>query len=147
VVTLGNKTPESPLAVTPKPPEPQKRSKAALPEEMVTFASRLAVAMKHENLNATQLAKLSGVSVPVITRALRGERRDGMYAVSVIRIAKALGVRVGWLLAAEEPMLVGAIVESAQAEAIVRATLSQIGYPTSSQMGSYELERPAKSAK
>ena len=94
------------------------------------FPDRLRDAMREDDINATQLGEVAGVSKQVITRALNGERRDGMRAASLVLLAEALGVRVGWLVAGELPVRgnVPMTTESIDAQSIVRATLAQMGY-------------------
>lgn len=89
--------------------------------------------MAEEELNATQLAEKAEVSKQFVTRALRGERRDGMQAGMVVKVAQALRVRVGWLLAGEPPMRsVPVVADNREAAEIVRATLATLGYETGS---------------
>lgn len=125
-----------------KPEQPVERTKQTIPESFAGFPERLRAAMKDDDINATQLGEVAGVSKQVITRALNGERRDGMRAASLVLLAEALGVRVGWLVAGELPVRgsVPVTVDSADAQSIVRATLAQMGYEvTGPQVGQHKL--------
>lgn len=67
------------------------------------FAHRLRVERERARLNQTQLAKRSGVATSQISRFEGEDRIDNMAAATVVRLAVALGVRVGWLLCGELP--------------------------------------------
>lgn len=125
-----------------KPAAPVTRTKPSVPDSLLEFPERLREAMTDDDLNATQLAELAGVSTQLVTRALKGERRDGMQAASAIKVANALGVRVGWLLAGENPKHAGGVgvtADGVPAAEIVRQTLAQIGYqPSSDQVSQNE---------
>ncbi len=64
---------------------------------------RLKALIADQKTTAAAIADLAGVSPPVVTLAMNGEQFEGIKAASVIRIAKALGVRPAYLLLGEEP--------------------------------------------
>jgi transcriptional regulator with XRE-family HTH domain len=67
------------------------------------FPQRLALAMKESGMTQRQAAEAAGIQSSTITRA-DGDRLGGISANQIVRLAKALSVRVGWLLVGEEPM-------------------------------------------
>jgi transcriptional regulator with XRE-family HTH domain len=67
-------------------------------ESVSTIPGRLETALKTHGWTAKELAKRSGVSEAVISRTAQG-----MNLWSAIALARALHVRVGWLVAGEEP--------------------------------------------
>lgn len=87
---------------TPETPQTPAKRKAP-PEQLRGFPGRLREAMDEANLNGKQLAELSGITAGQISRWLHGKRVAGIQAGVGIRVAMALNVRVGWLLAGEEP--------------------------------------------
>lgn len=111
-----------------KPRETVERKPVEVPDAILDLPKRLAEAMERDDINATQLSERADVSKQVITRLLNGERRDGVRGASIIKLANALGVRVGWLLAGEKPENAGTF-ETPEAARIVAATLRHLGYP------------------
>lgn len=79
---------------------PKKKPVAELPE-LSTFPARLTYARERAGITKAALAKAVGVDPPAITRHEQGERAQGIEAATVIRLARALGVPVGWLAADE----------------------------------------------
>lgn len=74
-----------------------------VPQEVRDLPVRLRDAMKAADLNQPALAKRAGIGQPTIQRLLEGRETGGQVA-HIVLIARALGVRVGWLAANEEPM-------------------------------------------
>lgn len=79
------------------------------PLEMRGFPKRLKDCIKEQDTTATAIAELAGVSVPVVTKAQKGEQWEGIGAGNAVRIAKALGVRPAWLLFGETPKTIGEV--------------------------------------
>lgn len=77
-----------------RPPSPEVRS---LPR-------RLALAREESNLNSLELDDLAGVGRGRTSRAENGKRVNGLPLDTVIKMARALGVRPAWLALGEEPM-------------------------------------------
>lgn len=71
------------------------------PEELVTLPERLKYARKRVGFSQKELAERSKVSESQLSRYESSERVEGVEAATVIRLAKALGVPVGWLVADE----------------------------------------------
>lgn len=69
--------------------------------ELKTFPSRLTYARERGKLTKSALAERALMDVGQITRLEQGERADGIEAATIIRLAKALKVPVGWLAADE----------------------------------------------
>lgn len=72
----------------------------ALPE-LATFPARLKYARERKNMTKSKLAEVSGVDAPRITRLENGERVQGIEVATLIRLARALDVSVGWFAADE----------------------------------------------
>lgn len=81
----------------------KKSNRKAPPEEMSGLGGRLEEAMAERGMKRVDLARASDMTPDRITRALSKESIDGVQAATVVRWAKALDVRAGWLLAGEEP--------------------------------------------
>jgi len=79
---------------------PKKKPAAELPE-LATFPARLTYARERAGITKAALAKKLGVDAGAITRHEQGERAQGIEAATVIRLARELGVPVGWLAADE----------------------------------------------
>lgn len=79
---------------------PKKKPAAELPE-LATFHARLTYARERAGITKRALAKALGVDPGQITRHEQGERAQGIEAATVIRLARELGVPVGWLAADE----------------------------------------------
>jgi transcriptional regulator with XRE-family HTH domain len=75
-----------------------------VPIEVQLLPSRMEQAMKLMGIDQGELVKRSGVGQSTISRLLTGRETGGSVA-HVVLVARALGVRVGWLVEAEEPML------------------------------------------
>lgn len=78
----------------------KKKPKPLLPE-LQTFPSRLTYARERGKLTKAALAKKADMDPAQLTRWEDGERVDGMEAATLIRLARALVVPVGWLAADE----------------------------------------------
>jgi transcriptional regulator with XRE-family HTH domain len=79
---------------------PRKKPRPA-PPELLTLSSRLTYARERGKLTKAALAKAAGMDAPAITRLEQGERAEGIEAATIIRLARALKVPVGWLAADE----------------------------------------------
>jgi len=71
------------------------------PPELLTLPSRITYARERGKLTKAALAKAAGMDAPAITRLEAGERSEGIEAATLIRLARALQVPVGWLAADE----------------------------------------------
>lgn len=82
------------------------------PQELTTLPDRLKYARKRVGFSQKELAERSQVSESQLSRYESAERIEGVEAATVIRLARALGVPVGWLVADEgEPGPVPVFVE------------------------------------
>lgn len=79
---------------------PEKKPKP-VPPELLTIATRIKYARERGNMTMRALAEKADVDPSQVTRWEKGERADGIEAATVIRLARALGVPVGWLAADE----------------------------------------------
>lgn len=77
------------------------RRSAPKTRELTTLPSRLKYARERCHMTLTALAKLSGLDLSQVSRIEGGERVDGIEAATIIRLARALQVSVGWLAADE----------------------------------------------
>lgn len=106
----------------PRKREPVSRKKRAetppAPEEMRDLPTRVRDCITEQETSATAIAELAGLSTPAVTRLQRGEQFEGIKAASVIRIAKALGVRPAWLLLGEEPKFTGGMAAASDPESV-----------------------------
>lgn len=73
------------------------------PLEMLGLPGRLAQARERAQLNQKQLAEASGVPAAVISRLERGLRLGNVSARTLVDLALATDVPVGWLIANEPP--------------------------------------------
>ncbi len=78
----------------------KKTTKPVVPE-LKTFPSRLTYARERGKLTKAALAKKAEMDPAQITRWEDGDRVDGIEAATLIRLAQALSVPVGWLAADE----------------------------------------------
>jgi transcriptional regulator with XRE-family HTH domain len=78
-----------------------KRRDIAPPKELTTLATRLKYARERAGLTATAVAARADLDLSQVSRYEKGERVEGIEAATVIRLARALGVPVGWLAADE----------------------------------------------
>lgn len=78
-----------------------KKKPRATPPELATLPSRITYARERGKLTKAALAKAAGMDAPAITRLEQGERTEGIEAATLIRLARALQVPVGWLAADE----------------------------------------------
>lgn len=79
---------------------PKKKAKVA-PPELLTLPSRLTYARERGKLTKAAVAKAADMDAAQITRLEAGERAEGIEAATLIRLARALKVPVGWLAADE----------------------------------------------
>ena len=78
-----------------------KKTPRVAPPELLTLPSRITYARERGKLTKAALAKAAGMDAPAITRLEQGERAEGVEAATIIRLARALKVPVGWLAADE----------------------------------------------
>lgn len=78
-----------------------KKTPRPAPPELLTLPSRITYARERGKLTKAALAKAAGMDAPAITRLEQGERAEGVEAATIIRLARALKVPVGWLAADE----------------------------------------------
>ena len=71
------------------------------PPELLTLPSRLKYARERAGLTGVALAKAADLDPAQISRFENSERLTGVEAATLIRLARALGVPVGWLAADE----------------------------------------------
>jgi transcriptional regulator with XRE-family HTH domain len=71
------------------------------PPELLTLPSRLKYARERAGLTGVALAQASQIDPAQISRYENAERLTGVEAATLIRLARALGVPVGWLAADE----------------------------------------------
>ena len=64
---------------------------------------RLDLAMKELTITQAELARVSGVSQTLISRYLSAQR--DITVGNLVRLARALGVRIGWLVDGEQPQM------------------------------------------
>ena len=69
--------------------------------ELKTFPARLTYARTRGKLTKSALADKALMDISQLTRLEQGERVDGIEAATIIRLARALKVPVGWLAADE----------------------------------------------
>jgi transcriptional regulator with XRE-family HTH domain len=78
-----------------------KRKPIDPPRELITFPTRLKYARERAEVSMTALAAKADLAASQISRWEAGERAGGVEAATIIRLARALGVPVGWLAADE----------------------------------------------
>ena len=78
-----------------------RRKTTTPPKALLTLPSRLKYARERQGLTQTALAERTGIDLGGISRLEKGERVVGIEAATIIRLAAALGVPVGWLAADE----------------------------------------------
>lgn len=71
------------------------------PPELLTLPSRLKYARERIGMTGVALAQASGLDPAQISRFEKAERLTGVEAATLIKLARALGVPVGWLAADE----------------------------------------------
>ncbi len=79
---------------------PKKKASNPLPE-LETLPERLKYARKRVGMTGAALAEASKIDAGQISRLESGERTAGVEAATIIRLARELGVPVGWLAADE----------------------------------------------
>jgi transcriptional regulator with XRE-family HTH domain len=72
-------------------------------EDFSALPERIALAIKQSGLTQRKAAEAAGIQQSAISR-VDSDRLGGVSANQLVRLAKALSVRVGWLLVGEEPM-------------------------------------------
>lgn len=90
-------------------PKQKKQARKPTPDAMRGFPERLTEAVRDSGQTDAAIAEASGVDAGGISRWKRGQRYAGIDAATVVRLAAALDVRVGWLLAGETPKTAGAL--------------------------------------
>lgn len=78
-----------------------RKKPAPPPPELLTLPSRLKYARERAGLTGAALAEAANLDPAQISRFERAERLTGVEAATLIRLARALGVPVGWLAADE----------------------------------------------
>jgi len=71
------------------------------PAELLTLPTRLKYARERINMTQAALAKRADMDPGQVSRLEKGERGAGIEVAIVIRLARELGVPVGWLAADE----------------------------------------------
>lgn len=71
------------------------------PPELLTLPSRLKYARERIGMTGVALAEAAQLDPAQISRFENAERLTGVEAATLIRLARALGVPVGWLAADE----------------------------------------------
>ncbi len=85
------------------PTTQQKRPRRApITAELRTLPARLAEALEEASRDQKDLAAAAGLSASSVSRILQG-KYPNLRAETVVRFARALSVRPGWLLVGEEP--------------------------------------------
>jgi transcriptional regulator with XRE-family HTH domain len=82
---------------------PKKKPVTVLPE-LATLPERLKYARTRIGMTGAALAEASEIDAGQISRLESGERVGGVEAQTLIRLARNLGVPVGWLAADEGPI-------------------------------------------
>lgn len=80
---------------------PKAAKTAPPPKALIELPERLTYARKRAGFTKKELAERSNVNASQLSRLEAGERVEGIEAFTVMRLAQALGVPVGWLLADE----------------------------------------------
>jgi transcriptional regulator with XRE-family HTH domain len=78
-----------------------KRKVSPPPPELLTLPSRLRYARERAGLTGAALAERAQIDPAQISRYENAERLGGIEAATLIKLAQALGVPVGWLAADE----------------------------------------------
>lgn len=71
------------------------------PPELLTLPSRLRYARERAGMTGVALAEAANIDPGQVSRYENAERLSGVEAATLIRLARALGVPVGWLAADE----------------------------------------------
>lgn len=71
------------------------------PQELVTLPERLKYARTRRKLTLEKVAEAAEADPSQVSRLERGVRVGGVEAATLIRLSRALGVPVGWLVADE----------------------------------------------
>lgn len=77
------------------------RKPKTIPAKLAKLPTRVTYARGRVSMTKTKLAELAGMSPSQITRLEEGSVKEGIAAATLIRLADALGVNVGWLVADE----------------------------------------------
>jgi transcriptional regulator with XRE-family HTH domain len=78
-----------------------RKKQTPTPPELLTLPSRLRYARERAGLTGVGLAQAADVDPAQVSRYENAERLSGVEAATLIRLARALGVPVGWLVADE----------------------------------------------
>lgn len=81
--------------------------KTPLSREVKSLPHRLALAREEASIPSLRLDELAGVGNGRTSRAENGKRIANLPLDTVIKMARALGVRTAWLALGEEPMRPG----------------------------------------
>lgn len=77
------------------------RKQKPVPAELQTLPTRVKYARERGKMSMAALAKRADMDPSQITRLEDGQSNEGIETATVIRLARALGVPVGWLAADE----------------------------------------------
>jgi transcriptional regulator with XRE-family HTH domain len=83
---------------TPRVPKKKERTP---PPELLSLGTRLRYARERQRLTAAAVAESAQIDPGQLSRYENGERTGGIEVATVIALARALGVPVGWLAADE----------------------------------------------
>jgi transcriptional regulator with XRE-family HTH domain len=78
-----------------------KKKERTPPAELATLGTRLKYARERQRLTAAAVAESAQIDPGQLSRYEKGERTSGIEVATVIALARALGVPVGWLAADE----------------------------------------------
>jgi transcriptional regulator with XRE-family HTH domain len=78
-----------------------RRKSGPPPKVLLTLPVRMRYARERQGLTLTALAESTGMDLSQLSRLEKGERVAGVEAATVLRLASALNVPVGWLAADE----------------------------------------------
>lgn len=78
--------------------------KTPVSREVRSLPHRLSLAREEAEIPSLQLDELAGIAGGRTSRAENGKRIEGLPLDTVIKMARALGVRAAWLALGEEPM-------------------------------------------
>lgn len=94
-------------------PAPKRKEPGELPAEIRGLQGRLRYAIdvrqaEDSSLSQNKIAALAEVDGGNLSAYVGGQRLEGIRAVTVLRLARALRVNVNWLLTGTEPSGLGA---------------------------------------
>lgn len=100
---------------------------APLSPELASLPDRLKAARKTRDIDSTKLDELAGVSQGRTSRAEGGKRLERITADAAVKLSKALGVHVEWLLVGRGEMWDSQAGNPEPARSTVRPTSSRKG--------------------